>query len=197
MKSTFVIAAAVLVAAVFTSDWALAAPVKYDIDPDHTYPSLETDHFGGLSVWRGKFNKSSGSIVLDSAAGSGTVDVTVDTASIDMGHDKLNNHVKSDAAMLDVQKYPTANYTGKLAKFVNGKPTEVDGTLMLHGVTKPLTLKIDQLDCRPHPMKKGKEVCGANATGTFNRADFGVDWGKNYGFKMDMKLAIQVEAINE
>ena len=40
-----------------------------------------------------------------------------------------------------------------------------------------------------------KDVCGANATGTINRADFGMDWGKNYGFKMDTKLSIQVEAV--
>ena len=188
MKFTFAIAAAVL-----ATGTAVAAPVKYNIDPNHTYPSLETDHFGGLSVWRGKFKKSSGSVVLDREAGNGSVDVTIDTASIDMGHDKLNDHIKGDAAMLDVKKYPTATYTGKLAKFVNGKPTEVDGTLTLHGVTKPVALKIDQFDCRQHPMTK-KDVCGANATGTFNRADFGVDWGKAYGFNMDMKLAIQVEA---
>lgn len=192
MKITFAIAAAVL-----ATSSAVAAPVKYTIDPNHTYPSLEADHFGGLSTWRGKFNKSSGTIVLDAQAGSGTVDVTVDTTSIDMGHDKLNDHVKSDAAMLDVQKYPTASYTGKLTKFVDGKPTEVDGTLTLHGVTKPLTLKIDQFGCRPHPMQKGKEVCGANATGTLDRGAFGVDWGKNYGFKMDTKLTIQVEALKE
>jgi polyisoprenoid-binding protein YceI len=188
MKITFAIAAAVL-----ASGTAVAAPVKYNIDPKHTYPSLETDHFGGLSVWRGKFNTSSGTVVLDREAGGGTVDVTIDTSSIDMGNDKLNDHVKSDAAMLDVAKYPTATYTGKLTKFVGGKPTEVDGTLTLHGVTKPVTLKIDQFNCIQHPMTK-KDVCGANATGALNRADFGVDWGKNYGFKMDMKLAIQVEA---
>ena len=43
---------------------ALAEPVTYQIDPAHTYPSFETDHFGGVSVWRGKFTKSSGTIVL-------------------------------------------------------------------------------------------------------------------------------------
>ena len=63
----------------------------------------------------------------------------------------------------------------ELAKFVNGAPTEVDGTLTLHGVTKPVTLKIDHFGCRPHPMKKGKEVCGANATAALDRGDFGVD----------------------
>ena len=181
MKIRFVIAAAILAAGS-----AAAAPVKYTIDPDHTYPSVEADHFGGLSTWRGKFNKASGTVVYDREAGSGSVDVTIDTASIDFGHDKLNEHVRTGGDMLD---------TGKLAKFVDGSPTEVDGTLTLHGVSKPVTLKIDHFGCRPHPMKKGKEVCGANATGTINRADFGVDWGRQYGFKMDTKLEIQIEAL--
>jgi polyisoprenoid-binding protein YceI len=194
MKVRFAIAGLTSAAAILVAASAAAAPAKYTIDSDHTYPSLETDHFGGLSTWRGKFNTTSGTVVLDREGGSGSVDVTVDTASIDLGHDKLNDHVKSDSAMLDVKKYPTATYTGKLAKFVDGAPTEVDGTLTLHGVSKPVTLKIDHFGCRPHPMKK-KEVCGANATAAINRADFGVDWGKQYGFKMDTKLAIQIEAL--
>lgn len=193
MKISFVIAAAVLAAGS-----AAAAPVKYTIDSKHTYPSFETDHFGGLSTWRGKFNQSSGTIVYDKDAGSGTLDVTIDTTSIDTGNDKLNDHVKSgEAGMFDTAKFPTATYTGKLAKFVNGAPTEVDGTLTLHGVSKPVTLKIDHFGCRPHPMQKGKEVCGANATAALDRGDFGIDWGKSYGFKMDVKLTIQVEALTQ
>ena len=197
MKIRFVIAAAAI-ATFWVAGSATAAPVKYTIDPEHTYPSFEADHFGGLSTWRGKFNKSSGTIVYDKEAGSGTLDVTIEVASIDTGHDKLNTHVKSnDAGMLDVAKYPTATYTGKLAKFVDGAPTEVDGTLTLHGVSKPVTLKIDHFGCRPHPMKAGKDVCGANATAQLDRSAFGVDWGKSYGFKMDVKLEIQVEALAE
>lgn len=190
MKISFVIAAAVLAAGS-----AAAAPVKYTIDSNHAYPSFEADHFGGLSTWRGKFNKSAGTIVYDREAGSGTLDVTIDTTSIDTGNDKLNDHLKSgEAGMFDVAKFPTATYTGKLAKFVNGAPSEVDGTLTLRGVSKPVTLKIDHFGCRPHPMQKGKEVCGANATAALDRGDFGIDWGKSYGFKMDVKLTIQVEA---
>jgi polyisoprenoid-binding protein YceI len=189
MKFTFAIAAAVVAAGS-----AIAAPVKYTIDSSHTYPSIETDHFGGLSTFRGKFNSTSGTVVLDREAGSGTLEVTIDAASIDLGNDKLNEHIKADAAMLDTKKFPTATYSGKLTKFINGAPTEVDGTLTLRGVSKPVTLKIAQFGCRPHPMQK-KEVCGAHATGTINRADFGADYGKAYGFKMDTKLDIQVEAM--
>jgi len=174
---------------------ALAAPVTYEVDPAHTYPSFSADHMGGLSVWRGKFDKSSGTIVLDKDKSSGTVDITVDTSSIDFGHEKLNEHVKGPD-MFDVTKYPTATFKGKLANFKNGAPTEVQGEFTLHGVTKPLTLKINQFLCKPNPMTK-KEVCGADASATFNRKDYGLGYGDAYGFKMDVQLAIQVEAVRQ
>src|SRR5215831_116006 len=171
---------------------AAAAPVTYEIDPQHTYPSFEADHMGGMSVWRGKINSSAGKIVLDKQAGTGTVDVTIDMKTIDFGIDALNAHAQTPD-LFDTAKYPTATYTGKLAKFQNGAPTEVDGTLTLHGVSKPVTLKINSFMCKDHPMKK-KEFCGADATATLNRDDFGVDFGKQMGFKMGVTLRIQIEA---
>ena len=127
---------------------ATAAPVTYNIDPAHTYPSFEADHMGGLSKWRGKFNTSSGTIVYDKAAKAGTVDITIDIASIDYGHDKMNEHAKS-ADIFDAAKYPTATYKGKLAGFKGDAPTQVVGELTLHGVTKPVTLAINSFVCRP------------------------------------------------
>ena len=147
-----------------------------------------------MSVWRGRFDETSGTIVLDREAKTGTVDITIDTNSLDFGHEKLNTHAKSaDAGMFDVAKFPTATYKGKLAKFKDGAPTEVQGELTLHGVTKPVTLTIRSFKCMTHPMKK-IEFCGADAAGSINREDFGVSWGKAFGFKMEVKLAIQVEA---
>jgi polyisoprenoid-binding protein YceI len=172
---------------------ASAAPTTYNIDPDHTHPSFEVDHFGGLSVWRGIFKKTSGKVTLDAAAKTGTVEVTIDAASIDLAHDKLNEHV-SGPEMLDVAKFPTATYKGTLGGFSNGAPTTVTGNLTLHGVTKPVALKINSFKCIQHPMIK-KEVCGADATGTFSRADFGVNYGQQYGFNQSVLLRIQVEGI--
>jgi polyisoprenoid-binding protein YceI len=168
-----------------------AAPVTYKVDVKHTFPSFEADHFGGMSVWRGKFNKTSGSITLDTAAQTGSVDITIDASSVDTGQDDLNKHLTS-AEFFDVAKFPTATYKGKFTKFVDGKPTEVAGELTLHGVTKPVTLTIRSFKCMAHPMKK-KEFCGADATTTIDREAFGIAWGKNFGFKMDVKLDIQVE----
>jgi polyisoprenoid-binding protein YceI len=182
-----------LAAAMLTlaAGYAVADPVTYQIDPSHTYPSFETDHFAGMSVWRGKFDHTSGTIVLDKAKSTGTVDVTVDASSIDFGMPKLNEHTSS-AEMLDVAKYPTATYKGTLAGFKDGAPTQVDGQFTLHGVTHPLTLTIRSFKCMTYPDKK--EHCGADASGSFNRSDYGISYGDKYGFKMDVKLAIQIEA---
>jgi polyisoprenoid-binding protein YceI len=177
----------------FLAGAALAEPVAYQIDPAHTYPSFEADHFGGMSVWRGKFDRSSGAIVLDKEKGTGTVEITVETASIDFGMPKLNEHTKS-AEMFDVEKYPTATYKGTLSGFKNGAPTKVTGELTLHGVTHPLMLTIRQFKCMDYPMDK-KQHCGADVAGTLNRADYGISYGDKYGFKMEVKLAIQVEAV--
>jgi polyisoprenoid-binding protein YceI len=168
-----------------------AAPVTYILDPKHTYPSFATDHMGGLSVWRGKFTDTSGQVVYDKDAKSGTIEVTVAMNSVDFGNPKLDEHAKSDQ-ILDVAKYPTATYSGRFTAWNGSTPTEAQGTFTLHGVSKPLTLKIDSFLCKPSPMTK-KEVCGADASATFNRSDYGITFGDSYGFQMWVKLEIQVE----
>jgi len=72
-----------------------------------------------------------------------------------------------------VVRYPKASYTGLLANFKNGAPTAVHGQLTLHGITQPLDLAIRSFKCMVNPMNK-KEVCGANAFGLLNRAEYGI-----------------------
>ena len=172
----------------------IAAPVDYSIDPEHTYPSFEADHMG-LSIWRGKFNKTSGKVTMDRAAGTGTVDIAIETASIDFGHPKLAENMLAPE-QLDARKYPTITYKGKLGRFVNGAPTEVRGELTMHGVTQPVALKINMFECIPHPFLK-REWCGADAFGVFDRSKFGLDYAPQWGFKPEVTLRIQVEAIAE
>jgi polyisoprenoid-binding protein YceI len=163
--------ASLCAAAALLAGAAQAAPVVYRIDPSHTYPSFEADHMG-ISLWRGKFNRNSGSVTLDKAAGTGSVDITIDATSIDFGHDGMNEHAN------------------------DGKPTRVDGTLTLRGVSKPVELKILSFKCIQHPRHK-REVCGADALGTLQRDAFGIEAGKAWGFDMTVTLRIQVEALAE
>ncbi len=151
---------------------ATAAPVTYTIDPTHTFPSFEADHMG-ISVWRGKFNKTSGQVTLDKAAGAGTVDVVIDADSVDFGLGIMNDKAKS------AELFDTVIAVAELT---------------LHGVTKPVVLKLNSFKCIPHPMLK-RELCGADASASINRDEFGMDAGKPYGFKMDVTLRIQVEAV--
>jgi polyisoprenoid-binding protein YceI len=183
---------AALLSLAATAGSALAAPATYTIDPMHTYPSFEADHMG-MSMWRGKFTKSSGKIVLDKEAGQGTLDVTVDAASIDFGLEMMNKEARG-TEFFDVKKYPKASFKGKLDGFANGAPTRAVGELTLHGVTRPLTLTLNSFKCMPHPMFK-RDWCGADAQATLNREDFGMPMGKEWGFKMDVGLRIQVEAV--
>ena len=192
MKKHLMIAAGALAATLSIS--AFAGVTTYQFDPDHTYPSFEADHIGGLSVWRGKFNKSQGTVTLDAAAKTGTVDVTTAIASVNTGSPKLDQMLQTDQ-FFDATKFPDATYKGTI-KFKGDKPDSVVGTLTMHGVTKPLTLTIDSFKCMPHPMLK-REVCGVDAAGEFDRSDFGVDFGKAYGFGMKTKLLISAEALKQ
>lgn len=169
-----------------------AAPVTYDIDPTHTYPSFEADHMG-LSTWRGKLNRSAGTVVYDKAAGSGTVDVQMDLASIDFGLDAMNAWARGKD-FFDVEKNPSATFKGRFEGATGGAPGKLVGELTLNGRTRPLTLTVHQLKCIPHPLHK-RDLCGADASGSFSREDFGLAAGKDWGFKMDVNLRIQVEAV--
>jgi polyisoprenoid-binding protein YceI len=165
---------------------------RYKLDPDHTFPSLEFSHMG-VSVWRGKFNRTTGTFEFDRTAREGTVTVAVETASIDFGLESMREFaVQPD--WLDVAKHPVMTYAGQL-RFDGDKPVAVDGQLTLRGVTRPLTLTINNFNCIEHPFYK-KEVCGADAEGVLNRADFGMTKFAE-GEAGKVRLRIQVEALKE
>jgi polyisoprenoid-binding protein YceI len=190
----------------FAAGTAAAAPVHFTIDPDHTYPSFAADHMG-LSTWRGKFDHSSGTITLDRAKQTGSVHIVTRVDSIDFGNPPLTQMVlrdaipaplcKSQCAFFDAAKYPTAVYDGSLADFVDGAPTRVTGKLTLHGVTRPLDLKIEHFKCIPDPMLHPRERCGAEASARFDRSTFGIDAGASFGFDMQVRMQIQVEAVQD
>ena len=163
----------------------------YQIEPRHTYPSFEADHLG-ISFWRGKFLKTAGKVVLDRAAKTGALEITIDASSIDFGHLKMNEHARGKD-MFNVEKFPTVTYKSTALKFDGDKLVAVEGDMTLMGVTKPMKLTVNHFKCIMHPMLK-REVCGADAHATFDRSDFGLNYGIPR-FAPEVKLAIQVEAV--
>ena len=173
---------------------AQAQPTHYTIDPKHTYVSLAIPHLSGISHWRGKFDHTqSGSVTLDPEAHSGSITVTIDTRSLNFGFPPMNRKAIGDD-VLDTAKYPTAVFKADTIKYDGDKPVEADGQLTLHGVTKPLVLKLTSFKCIKDPFLK-VERCGTDAYAEFDRQDFGIDYGVKLEGGGDVKLEIQVEGI--
>ena len=180
----------IFVSSVFFATSAVAQ--VYNIDPSHTYPSFEADHMG-LSVWRGKFTKTSGKIILDRQSKSGgSVEISIDASTIDFGHAKMNEKARGDE-MFNVAKYPVVHFKSTALKYEGDKLIAVDGEMTMLGITKPLSLSMTHFKCLIHPLHK-REVCGADAHGRFDRSDFGMNIGLPR-FSPEIKLAIQVEGI--
>jgi len=178
---------------------AAAAPVNYDVDPVHTFPQFMVGHFGAAFL-HGRFNKTSGKLVLDREAKSGTIEITIDTASVDTGPHELlgrprtrDDHLRTPD-FFNVKEFPRMTYKGT-AKWTGEWPTAVQGQLTLLGVTRPLNLEVVHFNCVPDPRTKGKgELCGGNANGLIKRSDFGMKFGIP-AVGDDIRLLIQFEAL--
>lgn len=160
---------------------ASAAPESYTLDPFHTYPNFEVDHLG-FSTMRGFFTRSSGKMVIDLAAKTGSIDLTVETASISTGdNDKgtraraRDEHLRT-ADFFNVQEFPRMTYKSTRVTFNGDVPATVEGNLTLLGTTKPLAFKVERWKCGENPNSK-RAMCGGNASGKFKRTDFGMKYG--------------------
>ena len=184
-----------LAAFLITAAFALPATAadSYTVDPSHTYPNFEINHLG-FSTIHGRFGATNGKILLDTAARSGSIDITIDATSIDTGHAKRDTHLKSEE-FFNVGKFPTLAYKATSLKFNGDKLTGADGELTLLGVTKPVSLTLTSFNCGPHPMNK-KQMCGANATATIKRSEFGLS---TYvpAVGDEVKITIGVEAVKD
>ncbi len=187
MKNFSVVFAAALLSAFFTR--AHAADT-YAIDPTHTFPSFALNHLG-FSTFRGRFDKTSGTITLDLAKKTGSADITIDVTSVSTGVIKLDEHLLKDD-FFNAAKYPTIGFKSKDFKFKGDTLTAVQGDLTLHGVTKPVTLTVTSFACKEHPLKK-IQACGADATATIKRSEWGIStYSPNVG--EEVTLQIEVEA---
>ena len=189
----FVKLSAVLALATVVSAPAFAAPETYVIDGSHTFPRFSYSHFG-LSKQLSRFDKTSGTIVLDKEAKTGSVDIVIDTTSVDTGFPVFNGHIQG-ADFLDTTAFPTATFKSTKVVFKGDAPTEVQGDLTIKGVTKPVTLTVTSFVAMPHPMLQ-KDAIGANATTVIKRTDFNAGkYAPNVGD--DVTIDIAVEAIKQ
>lgn len=173
---------------------AAAEPLKYDIDPAHTFPSFEISHLG-FSKHRGRFNATRGTLILDRAARRGELQVVIDAGSIDTGQETLEKVLRSES-FFDVATFPEIHFRSSRLEFDGDRISAVFGSLTIKGVTRPLSLQLDHFHCGRQFLQP-RPVCGANASGRLLRSDFGIDKYITLGLGDEVKITIQVEVLGE
>ena len=170
---------------------AIAAPVTYGVDGSHTFPRFSYSHFG-YSTQLSSFKNTSGKVVFDAEAKTGSVDITIDMKSVNTGFEVFDGHLQGED-FFDTAKFPTATFKSTKVVFEGDKPKSVEGNLTIKGVTKSVTLTVTGFQAMPHPMMK-KPAIGANAFTTIKRSEFNA--GKYVPYVGDeVRIDIALEAI--
>jgi len=170
---------------------AIAAPVTYGVDSTHTFPRFSYSHFG-YSTQLSSFKNTSGKVVFDAEAKTGSVDIAIEMKSVNTGFDDFNGHIQGED-FLDTAKFPTATFKSTKVVFEGDKPKSIEGNLTIKGVTKPVTLTVTSFQAMPHPMMK-KPALGANAFTTIKRSEFGAGKYAPY-VGDDVRIDIAIEAM--
>ena len=166
---------------------------ELNVDSEHTRVTFEINHFG-YSTFRGQFNEATGRISYDPAAKRGSADVTVAVASVATGVAKLGQHLQTPE-FFDAAKHPNVTFKSTAFNFDGDELKSVDGNLTIRGTTKPVTLTVTAVACKPHPLGK-YPACGADAEVKIKRSEYGVS-GYLPAVGDEVTLRIGVEANNK
>jgi polyisoprenoid-binding protein YceI len=189
---TFKQLSAAVALATLAAGSALAAPVTYTVDSSHTYPRFSYSHFG-FSTQLSSFGKTTGAVVFDAQAKTGSVDIVIDTTTVNTGFADFNGHIQGED-FLDTAKFPKATFKSTKVVFDGDKPSAIEGQLTIKGVTKPVTLTVTSFQSMPHPMMKVPAL-GANAFVTIKRSEFNAGKYAPYvGDEVRIDIAIEAQA---
>ncbi len=189
---TFKQLSAALALATLAAGSALAAPVTYTVDSSHTFPRFSYSHFG-FSTQLSSFGKTTGAVVFDAQAKTGSVDIVIDTTTVNTGFADFNGHIQGED-FLDTAKFPKATFKSTKVVFDGDKPSAIEGQLTIKGVTKPVTLTVTSFQAIPHPMMKVPAL-GANAFVTIKRSEFNAGKYAPYvGDEVRIDIAIEAQA---
>jgi len=169
----------------------LAAPTTYKTDANHTFVRFSYNH-GGFSVQESRFDKVTGTVTFDAAAKTGSVDISIDTKSVDTGSTLFNEHIQG-ADFLDTTNFGTATFKSTSVKFDGDKPVSVEGDLTLKGVTKSVTLTLSGFKAGENMMRK--QAIGADATAKIKRTDFNMGkFAPMVGDDVTLTIALEAAA---
>ena len=145
---------------------ASASSTEYTIDPEQTVVSFEVKRLG-LSRQSGEFSSVAGTVAMDAEAGLGSMEIAVDTRSVRADSETMETLLRGPG-VLNVERYSEIAYKAQHMVFAGGKPERIEGELTLLGVTKPVTLTVENYSC-------SAQRCRLDATATFKRSEFGMN----------------------
>ncbi len=172
---------------------ALAAPVSYGVEANHTFPRFSYTHLG-FTTQQSRFDKTTGTVVYDKEGRTGSVNITIETNSVSTGSTLFNQHIQGED-FLDTAKYPTVTFKSTKVNFDGDKPVSIEGDLTMKGITKRVTLTVTRFLAAPHPIQK-KDTIGADAYTIVKRSDFNM--GKYAPAVSDeVRIDIAIEALKQ
>jgi len=193
----FVVTAGAAVALAAAAPAALlAGPTAWQIDPVHSSVSFKVRHL--VSQVRGEFTDFTGSIRFDpNDIEHGTVEVTIQTASVNTGNDKRDTHLRS-ADFLDAEGHPTITFHSTRVRKGRDGALMLDGKLSIRGVERDVSIPFEFHGAMANPM--GGQSAGFSAELRINRKDYGVSWNRNLeqGGRMlgeEVAISLEVEAV--
>ncbi|MFK2822264.1 YceI family protein [Arcobacter sp. YIC-80] len=185
-----------LATAVLSTGVAFAAP--YSLDGSHTSVGFSVKHLMITNV-KGDFKKYDAVIDFDSKTKTfNTFKATVDTSSVDTGIVKRDNHLKSEDFFLS-EKFPKMTFVMKSYK-ADGDEGEMKGDLTIRGITKPVTLEVDDLATIKD--FEGNTRVGFTLEGKINRFDYDLKWNKalelgGVAVGENVKIQVEVQAVEK
>jgi polyisoprenoid-binding protein YceI len=188
MRARFVVAAFLV---------AFAAPAfsqeNYRVDPLHTTTTFSVSHLG-LSLQRGSFGRTTGTVILDRAAKKGSIDVAIDATSVTSGSPSRETLLRGED-YFNIAQFPSITFRSTNLKFDGDRLVGAEGEVTIRGVTKPVTLSVADFKCAIHPATK-KPACGAEVTASVKRSEFGMT--KNQpSTGDDVNIAVAIEGIQQ
>jgi polyisoprenoid-binding protein YceI len=185
LKFAFVVLSCLLVTP------AADASETYVIDMPHSFSNFEVGHLG-INWIHGRFNKTSGKIMLDRVAKQGSIEAEIDVGTVDTGYARRDELLRSED-YFNTAKFPTMTYRSNKLRFKDETLVGADGELTMLGVTRPVSLELISFKCIAHPVNK-RELCGAVARTTIKRSEFGMTRASS-SLTDEIRISINIEAL--
>lgn len=181
---------------VLNSHSARAEIEMYEYDKVHTQIMFFISHLG-FSISEGEFHDFDGLIEFNrSKPEKSKVNITIQTASIDMDDEKWNDHMKNED-FFNVEKFPTMTFKSNKIDVTGEKTAKITGDLTILETTKPVTLDVTFINSGKHPFGE-KYVAGFSAKTNIKRSDFGMTYGlPNVGDDVEIRLEVEAHRKND